>query len=266
MAVRATNFNNILQLLPLPSLVLLIIGAIALTSSTILESSALALVGLGLIFWGLIFLYIRKDEYVKKEVFELSISSTMVSLNQMIPEAGYKGKAVYLPPKYFKSPQTQKIYISIQKSSDLPTPEQLQQNESKMSFGSSLGMLLTPPGLDLFNFFEKKLETNLITADLRYLIDNFPKLFVEKLEIAKNFEMMINGDNIQVKMKNSIFKSSSKDVSGQSSGSSILFSPISSALAIAIVKVTSKPISIENEYITNGDTLIVEYSFVKEKG
>ena len=135
-------------------------GAIALFTSIIYTSSILAFIGLGLLFWGIIFTYIRTEEYAKKILLDTTASSQQATLNHIIQELQYEGDAIYLPPKYFRNPETHKAYIPEQKNTQLPRPEQIQEHEQDFLIEKPPGVLFTPPGAELSKLFEKTLKTN----------------------------------------------------------------------------------------------------------
>src|SRR3972149_178150 len=167
-------------------------GAVALVISITYASSILAFIGLGLLFWGIIFTYIRTEEYVKKALLDATVSSQIATLNEIIQAMECEGTATYLPPKYFKNPEANKVYIPKPKGVTLPKPEQIQDQDPQFFIDlieNPPAVLLTPPGAELAKLFEKTLETNFTRVDLKYLQQNMRKLFVEELEIAQNIEM-----------------------------------------------------------------------------
>jgi hypothetical protein len=244
---------------------LITIGAIALTVSIIYTSSILALIGLGLLFWGIIFTYIRTEEYGKKALPGTTASSQLSTLNQIIQELAYKGNAIYLPPKYLRDSEANKAYISKQKEISLPAPEQIQQQENLFFIQNPAGILLTPPGAELARFFEKTFKTNFARVDLQYLQQNMPKLFIEDLEIAQNFEIETENNKIRVKIGNSTYNILNIDTE-QSSSIYTLGSPLSSAIACALTKATGNPIIIEQQQTSkDGRDVIIEYRILEDE-
>jgi len=223
------------------SWVLLTCGVISLIVSIIYASSILALMGLGLTFWGALFLYLKTQEYPQK-LLETSVSPSLNTLSQLIQELNYKGNPVYLPPKYFEHPEVTKIYISKNKKAGLPKPEEIQKNENRLFLKNSKGILLTPPGEELSKLFEKTLEKSFTKLDLKSVSQNLVRLFVEDLEIAENLEFQMKKDFVHLKITNPIYKdlTSLPDVLEKIGG------PICSAIAIAITKAAGKPVTIEN--------------------
>jgi hypothetical protein len=246
--------------------ILLGLGAVALICSIPYVSQILAFIGLGLIFWGAILTYIQTEEYIKQNLLDATVLPSLVTLNQIIQELDYKGKAIYLPPKYLKDPEANKAYIPKHKDGKMPTPKQIQEQENKLFTENPRGMLVTPPGAELTKLFEKTLETSFTRVDLQYLQQNLSKLLVENLEIAQNFEMEIEGNKVQVKMENSAYKNLAKLNTKLSNLYDRLGCPISSAIASALAKATGKPIIIENQRASeDGKDMEMEYGILEEE-
>lgn len=246
--------------------ILLSLGAVALVGSILYSSQISAFIGLGLIFWGAILTYLQTEEYIKKDLLDATILPSLVTLNQTIQELDYKGKAIYLPPKYLKNPEANKAYIPKQKDGKLPTPEQVQEQENKLFIENPRGMLVTPPGAELTKLFEKTLETSFTRVDLQYLQQNLSKLLVENLEIAQNFEMETEGNKVQVKIENSAYKNLAKLDTELSNLYGSLGCPLSSAIASALAKATGKPIIIENQRTSeDGKDMEIEYCILQEE-
>lgn len=242
------------------------LGGAALVASILYVSQILAFIGLGLIFWGAILTYIQTEEYIKENLLDATVLSSLATLNQIMQKLDYKGKAVYLSPKYLKDPEDNKAYIPKQKDEKLPTPEQMQEQETKFFIENPQGILLTPPGAELSKLFEKTLETSFTRIDLQYLQQNMPKLFIEDLEIAKNFEMKTEDNKVYVKIENSIYKNLTKEATNLSNLYFSLGCPVSSAIACALAKAIGKPITIENQRISeDGKNTEIEYSILEEE-
>jgi hypothetical protein len=221
------------------------IGSVTLLTSIIYISSILAFIGLGLVFWGALLLYVQPEEYTKKALLDATLLPSLSTLNQIINELNYKGKAIYLPPKYSNDPEENKLYIPKQKEGEFPTPEDILEQENQIFLNKPQGILLTPPGAQLAKLFEKILETNFAKKDLQYITQNMPKLFVEDLEIADNLEIEARNDEIKITITNSAFQEAQKENNTLSHLCSSIGCPLSSAIACALTKATGKPITIE---------------------
>lgn len=206
-----------------------------------------------------------------------------MALNQILTELKYQGKPIYLPPKYLKDFETTKIYIPKNKNTNLPTPEEIQQQENKTFLKNPEAALIIPPGLSLSKLFEKTLGTTFTKVDLEYLQQNLPKLFIEDLEIAENLEIQTKPtrvaqkvadsdsviqpktDTIQVKITNSIYDGVCKEARTLTHICGSIGCPICSAIACALAKATGKPITIDKEEQSqDGKTTRIQYHIVEE--
>jgi hypothetical protein len=262
---------------------MLLLGTTSLLTSIIYDSSILAFIGLGLVFWGAILLYIRPEEYTGKTLLEAALSPSLTTLNQMIQEFGYKGDATYLPPKYFANPENTKICVSKYKYGSLPTPEQTQPYEDQPVARTKQGLLLTPPGIQLSKLLEKSLGKSFIQTDLESLQQNLPKLFIEDLEIAENLEIQSQNDMTEKKgddpasvsqvKKTAIVARITKPTYGTifkeaeepSQPAGLVGDPICSAIAIALTKATGKPVRIADiKSSEDGNIIEASYEIIEE--
>jgi len=277
-----TQAKHKLRLVKATSGTLLGVGAAALITSIFYVSSILAFIGLGLVFWGAILLYIQPEEYAKKVLLDAAVLPSLATLNQIMQELNYKGKAIYLPPKYLKDPEANKIYIPKQKHGKPPTPELILKQESQLFIKNPQGILLTPPGAQLTRLFEKTLGTSFTKVDPEYLQQNLPKVFIEDLEIAEDLEIetksrkaakKITGsvsvigttsDTIHVKITNPILQDIWKEDRKLSHLYTKIGCPISSAIACALTKATGKPITIEKiQPSTDGKIIEANYRILE---
>ena len=236
----------------LQSGIMLSVGAAILLASIVYNASILAFIGLGLVFWGALLLYIQPGDYTRKVLLDAAVTGSLKQLNQVLQEVDYSGKAIYLPPKYFGNPETSEIYIPKQKDGSPPTPEHIREQENGIFLESPQGILLTPTGAELARLFEKTLGTSFTKTNLKSLQQKLPKLFIEDLEIADDLEIEVrNGedgeamnDTIYVRITNSLYKDLyTKAETLAHLG--VIGCPICSALACALTKATGKPITIE---------------------
>jgi hypothetical protein len=232
------------------------VGAASLGISIIIVSQTLALIGLGLIFWGAILLYIQPEEYAKKVLLDAAMPVSFETLYQIINELGYRGKSIYLPPKYLRDPGTNKVYLPKRPEEMLPDPNLILKHENQIFLNNPEAILFTPPGAQLTGLFEKRLGISFTQADPQYLKQNLPKLLIEDLEIAEDLEIEIkpsefstgkigtNYGTAHVRITNSIFKNMLKENAKLSQICGTIGTPISNAIACALTKVTGRPLII----------------------
>ncbi len=246
------------------SYAVLILGASALAISVLFSSQIPAFIGLGLIFWGAILFYVQPGHYVKEDLLDATTLSSLITLDHVIKELDYAGKGVCLPPKYFRNPETNKVYVPKQKNGILPLPEQIQGKESRFVIETPPGILVAPPGAELAALFEKMLKTSFTSVDLSYLQKNLPELLVEDLEMAEDFDMQAEGRNVNVQIQNSAYRNIAKQAAALPNSYGSLGCPLSSAVACALAKATGKMIRIESQKTSsNGKTTEIRYQTIE---
>jgi hypothetical protein len=256
---------------------LFILGVLALTIATIYSATVPAFIGLGLIFWGTILLYIQTEEYTKNIVLTATATALQTSLDQTLSPLGFRGKAVYLPSKYLNSLESNKAYIPRDETGKLPTPEQTRKLENQRATGTNQGILITPPGAELARLFEDRLGTTFIEIDLNYLEQHLPRLLIEDLEIAQSVEIQIQTtqhsralktgtekglppiqqrlNTIHMKIASSTYITIAQQAQQLSSLNSF-GCPLTSAIALAIAKASGKPTVIQSQMIDQNEKTI----------
>ena len=237
--------------------ILLLFGAISLMFSVIYVSSILAFVGLGLTFWGALLLFIRPTKLVKVNLLDSTAISSLTTINRIIDDLRYKGKAIYLPPRYLKGLKSGTIFIPSKKEVIIPPVEEVA--EEKVFLKNPKGICLTPPGLSLVNLYEKELGKDFAKVNLSYLQNNLPKLFIEDLEIAEDLEINVEGDMIQVKITGSIYEDFCKEARKLPNICGSLGCPLCSSIACALTRATGKPVIIEKIPHSKDDETIQSY-------
>jgi len=230
--------------------VLLAIGAISLLFSIFFDSSILAFIGLGLTLWGALLTYVKSNNYVKAVFINSMTFSSLKAIDEILNELEVKGKAVYLPTRDVEKPNRGEVFISKKKGS-LIIPKEGEPSE---------GIYITSPGADLADLYEKRLGKEFIEADLEYLKERFPKLFIEDLEIAEDLEMNVEDNRVEVKIEGNIHWSLCKKISKLERICNSIGCPLCSSIAIALARASGKPVAIgEKKFSKKGDRLEIEY-------
>jgi hypothetical protein len=218
---------------------------------------------LGLTFWGFLFLLLKQETYVKSTLLDSTATQSLENLNKILTELGYKGKGVYLPPKYLKDFKSGIVYVSKKKGNKIPSPEE--KLEEKTFSSNPNGLYIAPPGLDLTNLFEKEIGTDFIRTDLQYLQDNLPNLFIENLEIAQDLEINTEDNLVNVKITDSVYENFCKQARKLSNICNSIGCPLCSSIAGALTRATGKLVVIEKcEYSENDKTISVQYRILEE--
>jgi len=229
---------------------LLVFSAVALVVSYVYSSSILAMIGLGLTIWGILVLYIQTDEYVKRTLMDATTETSLKTINGIVKELDYQGKAWHLSPIYFENPDTSKVYIA-KTGNAIPKTRPIQIEENRAFSMNQEGLLIDAPGASLNKLFEKALGTSFTKVDLEYLEQKLPKLLVEDFEIAEKCELRTDGDAIRVTLNNCIMKTAADEKTDQTLVYFGLASPIASAIACALAKATGMSVNIASEHQTS---------------
>jgi uncharacterized membrane protein len=231
-------------------LILFAVGGIALTFSINYTSSILAFVGLGLILWGALLLYVAPAKRIKLDVLNATVSSTFTDIEKVIVDSGLKAKGIYLPPKCLEDFESSLIFIPKKTEQ---TPLKLEElKEERISSKNPNGMFLTPPGLALSKLFEKELGTSFTKTDLQYLGEMLPGLLVEDMEIVEKMGFSTENNTITIEMTNHIFRDVCEETKKHPRLYESIGCPLCSAVACALAKATGKPIVVDKEEQSQG--------------
>jgi hypothetical protein len=254
MIVRATAYNAI-------SYLLLMLGLITLLSSAFVSSYVLAFIGLGLTFWGALFLYIKSSKYVKLELLTASVSSTLTIIEKMLANARADSQGIYLPPKRLQDYTSSLVFVPTKPNQALPITRQT--NPKELETKNPAGLLITPPGLALSKLFERELKRQFIETSLEDLQTQLPRLFVE-LQITKHLTIQPQDNNITVRIINHVFEDLCNETAKLELTHRILGCPLSSAFACVFAKATGKPIVIEKEETSLDATTTIQYKVFED--
>ena len=153
--------------------ILLLLGALSLLWSIYLKTTVLAFIGLGLTFWGTLFLLLGTPREVETNLLYAAATSEYSSINRIVNDLNYTGEAIYMPPypKSIHVPDHQKnlkepiVFISQKKNTLNPSStkdnfldlESIDERGSgKFLLKNGMGLFLVPPGLGILNDVEKR--------------------------------------------------------------------------------------------------------------
>jgi hypothetical protein len=223
-------------------------------------SAISAFVGLGFILWGVVILYAGSKRYVDENMLATLIFPPLENLDRLLEALDCKGKAFFLPPEFLTDFESCRAYVSMQKNSNPPRPENIRGNENAVLLKEPPGVILEPPGADLTKLLESRLGTRLTRVDLRFLQGQLSKVFVENLQLAKSFEIAVEKGMVQVAIEDFVLKDMHERIRGLTHVYGQLGSPVASAIGCALAKSSGKLVSIESEVVNKGGrSLTIEY-------
>jgi len=228
------------------TLAMLVLGIVLLVSSAFYVSSFLAIIGLAIAFWGAILLYIKPVKHVPLSLLYASAEAIASNIERILIELKLSQNGIYLPPKNLKNAEDSIVFVPASQHAVLPTPE---ENNDKLYCNSKNGVLLTPPGLELCQLFERGLGLPITKTDLSFLQTSLPKLLVETLEVAESLEVKIIGNTIIVEVNGTLFAPLCEQTGKYPRCHGQVGCLLSSALACAFAKSAGEPVTIESELL-----------------
>jgi len=235
--------------------ILLAIGALTLAGSVINTSTVLAFIGLGLTFWGALFLFARPVKFVKSTLLDSTAISSYTTIDRMIRDLSYKGKPIYIPPypkeaylpEYLKGLKEMIVFIPAEDIVAMPTIEEMAKKQFILE--NPKGICIAPPGYGLVSLFERELKTEFTQISIDELYNSLPTIIVNNLELAEEFEINPEKDLIHVKIVNSVYNDLYANEQNIKSIHSI-GCPLTSAIACALAKTTGKLIVVVKDLIS----------------
>ena len=233
-------------------LAFLLPGILSLILSIFYTSQILAFVGLGLTFWGALFLLIRPLRYVEGSLLESTTTSVYSTIDRIIKDSGYKGDGYYIPPypkdvylpDHLKGLKDTVVFVSATNDTNMPSIEQLA--EGKFLLENPKGALVIPPGSGLLSQIEKASNIDFAKTQLNELCEILPRFMLENFGLAKEMEMTPGEGQVYLKTLDSLYKNLYSRESNLKS-ISLIGCPLVSAVACALAKASGKVVTIQKQ-------------------
>ncbi|MBY9009568.1 MAG: hypothetical protein KGD74_06865 [Candidatus Lokiarchaeota archaeon] len=196
----------------------------------------ISFLSLALIFWGGLFLYVKPTNFVRQEILLSTLLDTYSFYNQILESIDYTGIPNYFSPKSLSD--FKEVYLIIPKNKD----DKIKYENITSTTRRSNYFQMTPLGLGISKLMEEEAKQDFSTIGLDRLFNLFEKILIEDLEMVKEFEYLLDGSDIQIKIVESIFDS----IYGNSLENEDRYAThyITSAIACSVAKTTHRPIII----------------------
>ncbi len=242
---------------------MLALGIGLTTASTVYVSSFLAILGVAMIFWGVILIYITPTKQVPLTLLNASVLSDTSNIERILVEHGISQKAVYLPPKNLANMELSLIYIP--EKPNQPLPKRENTTDEKLTAKNQNGIFLTPTGFALSRIFEQELSVSFTKADVKYLQEKLPKLLIETLGLAEKMDIQTKNGAITVQIGGNMLNEVCQEIRKLPRTHEVIGCLLPSAIACAFAKATGKPIVIANEKRSqDGKTTVIEYQIMED--
>lgn len=231
-------------------------GIVIFNVSVIFNSQIVSFIGLGLTFWGALFLLITPQRQVEASFLVTSTLPVYMTIDRLLNDFEPKNEAyniashirnVYLPKRLYSV--TEMItFIPAKQITEMAEIDAIRKGNFINK--SQKGLLITPPGVGILDRIEDKHNIDLTKIPFGELDETLPHLLKE-LYLSKEIKMATNGNGITLQINESLYK---KLYSQENDLKSIklLGCPLVSAAACAIAKSTGKPVMIQ-EINTSSD-------------
>ena len=241
------------------------VGASVLVGSMVFFSSVWAMIGLALTFWGVFFFFLKPTSLVKADLLDSASYSLLENVRRLVSELGLKCKGVYLPPNYLEDLRSGLVFIPAKDEVYVPAIGEVGKARDRVLLKNPSGVCLVPSGVALVNLFERELGTSFVKVDLEYLMRNLPRVFVEALELAEDFELSVEGGRVHVRIEGSIYKDLCSEVRRLSRVCGSFGCPLCSSIACALAKASGRPVVMDgNEFSRDGNVMDVYYRVLEE--
>jgi hypothetical protein len=217
--------------------------------STLSSSEVLALIGLGLLFWGATFFLIKPSGFVDARFLLSTVYSEYSTFDRIIDNFKCK-KCYYIPNisnqdvvyRDLKKIEDPVMFLSAESNSKALDDESF-FIKKRFLLANNIGIVLTPPGLGLMKMIQRK-KLNFFNMRLEEICEVLPPLMAEAFPLAKDLTMNIQDKRISIIIQKSIFKGLYSLDKG--SNSAKLFGcPILSSIGCILAQTSGKVITIE---------------------
>lgn len=232
-----------------------VFGVTLLLVSWLQDSSPLLILGISIIFWSLIFLYIKPEKKVSMDLLVALYDTS--NIQRLLKEKKLANQGIYLPPKNLEKMESDLLLIPKDSNVEL---EGILDVTGKLYAKNNSGLTLTPPGQGLSKLIERELGVSSAKIDYEDLKNGLRTVLIEKLEICENIEFYEKDNSIKVQVSKNYLDIINKKKPSEDGVSEQIGCLLSSALACLLVKSLGKPIHISNQF-KNEQKSITEITF-----
>jgi hypothetical protein len=247
----------------------LILGITLFIISVFSGSQIISLIGLGLAFWGALFLLIPPPKNVDASFLINSSLPNYMTIDRMLNYLYTKNEGYNIPPcprdiylpQHLEGLKEMVTFIPAEHTNGIAEIEDIARGNFLIE--QPKGLLIASPGLDLLDKIEQKYKIDFTKISLSELYEKLPYLLSE-LNLAKEIEMTTNENNIILQINDSLYKNLYSQKYKLKS-INILGCPLVNAATCATAKSAGKPTMIQEIKTTpNGKTTIVTFKIINK--
>jgi hypothetical protein len=249
------------------AIIFIFAGITLFVISVFLISQISCIIGLGLTFWGALFLLIPPPKHVEASFLMSSSLPDYMTIDRMLKDIISKNEAYNIPPcprdiylpEHLEGLKEMVTFIPAEHTDGIAEIEDIARG--KFLIEKPKGLLITSPGAGLLDRMEQKHNTDFTKIPLSELDETLPNLLSE-LYLAKEIEMTTNENSMILKINGSLYNSLYNQKYNLKSVN-LLGCPLVNAAACAIAKSTGKPTMIQEIKATpNGKTITATFKII----
>ncbi len=225
--------------------VLLLLSGIALfVLSVFLGSQIICVIGLGLVFWGALFLLVTPQKYVESSFLISSTLPAYLTIDRMLNDLHLKNEAYNIPPcprhiylpEHLEGLKEMVTFIPAEYTTGRVEIEDIARG--KFIIERPKGLLIASPGIGLLDRIEQKHASDFAQIPISELDEALPSLLGE-LFLAKEITMTTNENHIILQINSSLYENLYSPKYNLKS-INLIGCPLVNAAACAIAKCTGK--------------------------
>jgi hypothetical protein len=194
-------------------------------------------------FWGALLIFARGARYVRADLVAPTLLPTTKAISEILNDLDYTEKGVYIPDDQGRV----FLFIPSEPVTRIPSFEEVSQATFLKNPNS---VSITPPGLGLAQVFQRELGLKSGRTGIEVIAKQLPRLLIDDLEIARNFEIRVKGREIGTRIVDPLYSGVLEQL--DTPGPTMCDDPISSAVACLIASSSGEPVKIEKKTKSHG--------------
>jgi hypothetical protein len=246
----------------------LVSGIALFIFSFLLGSLIVGLIGLGLLFWGALFLLVTPLKYVESSLLISSTLPAYLNMDRLLKDFNPKNEAYNIPPlprdvslpEHLEGLKESVTFIPAENTTGMVEIEDIARG--KFLIERPAGLLVSSPGIGLLDRIEKKRTADFTKVLPSKLEEVLPNLFGE-LYLAKHITVAASENSVILKVNGSLYGGLYSSKYNLRS-INLLGCPLVNAAACAIAKSTGKLTMIEDiKTDSEGKAITVTFKIVR---
>ena len=238
--------------------VVMTIGIILVLISIVHSNQVSMIIGIAVIFWGSLIIYIRPTRFVRKDLLDSVGLTVTKDLNKLLRNNGYQGKPRYLSKNSLENIKNVILFIPKKDVKEFTIKDDFWTQN--IYYDNPEGVKLKPTGIILSKLIENELGKNLIMVDLGYLTTNLEKAVID-LQLVRTFKIEVNENLVNVRITGSMFN---EYYENGERNVDLLIDPLTSCIACMLVIVSRKMVQI-HELLYDGDVINIIFSLLENE-